>query len=789
MASTLFPPGASAGLQYAVVESHLSGLERGLPSVYAILVGLVVRGLGWSVFDAMKIVASVSFALLPLAGFLLARWVSGSKLVRLFSAWLLALFPALAPYVWLGNYDLLLGILMYTFALALAFLLVRTRKLSHLLSFAVLASLTGLAFASTSVIGALYRTQVLDPFLVVTFFVAALGVYALRKKSVDKTVILVALTVVPIALAVVGGPQWSWLILISTPTLVVLASSPLVWFRDAYTLTKQQGNASDGALYELTLEIRKSSAILLVFLLAFSSLGVGFAYSTSALSENRLPEIYDNGDMLSGLNWIRDQTSRDAVIASPSVLASWIEGYSGRASLGLDQLAYDALASTNFRILNEYIRVDEWEPYATLRSPSVALFNGYDYDSLFQIDDSYVRTSLVKDGREWIESPYRSVYLGHQWVDGAAETITLKQSFKTPGLLIDKTLNVWKDRALLEISYFIAPREGVSLNKLVVPFWVEGERSIVIVSQEGGIVELELGKETVIMEVLSEFASIAQVLSEGDQEGLIVEFRPFNNQLKAHLRFEVKTAKNSGAEFWYGSGAELADRYGITHLLSNSVNAEYLSKALSRPHESLILNDAFSWIVFEYAGSTWIEAPSRGTVVKEEVVNDGNSVRSLVRYQTVGLLIDKSTTMKDYSAEITYSFSINKAPSRLVKMELSLWIPWGVSLEGFSVTNGIVRLALDNDNLALSLNGQVLSLEVSPHPEFGQWRVYVVFGLSGNSDQVGMRIESDRRLTLHHELTSRPVMDDADRIIISVDYGLFSQQFGSGEVRVFRIWS
>lgn len=218
----------------------------------------------------------------------------------------------------------------------------------------------------------------------------------------------------------------------------------------------------------------------------------------------------------------------------------------------------------------------------------------------------------------------------------------------------------------------------------------------------------------------------------------------------------------------------MTDRASLLLLGLGGLSVLGLVWVIDRPYESLTLNDAFSRVSFEYSGSFWIEAPYKGVVTDETIGSSSISVS----YETASLLINKLVDLADHSTRIEYTVSTRLSPSRLMGMEIDLWIPWGRSLEQFSETSDSVKLVLDRGELSVSFIGRVLSVEASRDPTYGQMMVHVVFGMEGSSDRAGFIIESPWTMNYSQELTSRPFMERADKLVISLGRGLFGHHFG-----------
>jgi len=837
MRSRIFPPGLEAGFQFLAMKqaAESSGPTHSgslFPLLASYLMGFV------SEFSALKLAAIAPLVLLPLVVFFLAWRVSGSWLAGAAASWGLVFYPALFPPLWMGEYPVLLGLLVVTSCLLFTFVSLRDGKLS-LLSL-VAASLAGLlaslahltagvvlvltlagwiicvslaerrlrwhplvilVFSVAPMIAYLQRGVVeplavgspanlfLDPVTPFLLFSCALmGAYGLYIRSGWRAPALLGLWIsVSLVLSALTLPMFCAAYIFSIPPLVVLAMAPFSGLKETFIVERLNKLEASGSELKVTLDVNKVFALILSSMFIAASLNYGFVSCSQLYERNSYLSSYGDSELLDTLNWIKDSTPENALVVAEEPQIPWIEGYTGRRTP--PALAADTILSTNFRLLTQYLVVDEWQPFSSERAPYIAAFNGFDYSRLLYIDDSYAKATLLKDGEQLVEAPSKCIFLGSEWLDRSSSMRGLRLRFVTSHLFVNKTLRVNAKSPEALITYELRAKAGVQLAKFSLPIWVEWGKGMLSKAVGGSKVFLTIAPpaESVEVEALGNVSAIEVGRSkENGVERVRMEFAGSPEVVVAGVSVRVNSARSSGLGVWTGSMADLIKERGVGYVLSPVRNPSLLNACLVKRCEepSLYLVDSFTNVHFKIPGSEWVEAPSQGRVLFE----DDQSEKRHVAYETDGLYINKTLAVTGNLVSLTYAI-FPKENVSLTFMDLRLWIPWDRALKGYTVEEegSGVSLILDTGVLKMEVGGDVTSLEVGPDPEFRQLRVCAELSLKPGGDQVTVLIESPEPISTVYEATTRPGMVGCDSLYVYHYHGMLSLAYEGSKIRVYEV--
>jgi len=797
MSASRFPPGLGAAQHYnALAEGWAS---HGLTSDETLLypfISFTMRMFNLDLATALKFIPAFLLSSLPLLAYFLSLTVTGSRLVSVAAAWILAFMPAVTTSLIVGNYSLVLGLFLFTAYLSFLVKCLKGGSRGSLYMVLLASAFTlPLLFllilgSSQGTQGQLFRvnldTWAENLWLSLSMVVgAAIGIYTLLKRAKTATSpIFYALAMVPFALAFI--PALSSLHILSAPILALLIASPLLWIRES-CLVHEVNAANHSPIMEVVIDLPKLAAIFLVALLTISTVVVGYGASVSIYNQYSASRYFTDEEIISAAKWIDENISREAILSSRPVVAAWLEALSGRKFIGPggleEALVSEAVELTSFRMLTPSLLVDEWEPFSVSKAPSISYYDGSGYEPIIFIDDYFVRAKLIKEGEECIENPNGAGYRGYQWLSDTHPEVILVQHFETHRLLFEKIIRVSTSEPRLEVEYRVDPKANTKVVSLELPVWVEPwkEANILEITSDNITLIID-GRETKIS-FLGNTVGPAQVEKSEGHTIVKAEFTPVGGVINAGVRVSIKSGDRSEMPLWLAYTPKLIKNYSIEYVVAETGTMGFLDRSLANPFKSLIIKDSFNRILFDAYGTKWVEAPSSGKVPFDENITDG--VR-LIEYETDGLRINKTLTESDQSIEVRYAVAPKANPSSLISMNLTIWISWDALLLDYALEGNVVKLKLGFGDLEIRFIGNLTRVEVGPDPEYGQNRVQAALRLRSEADEVGVNISSLKPLLFEYEATTRPIMEADDCLSISLDTNIFKVVFKQGALAICR---
>jgi hypothetical protein len=788
MSASQLPPGLGAALYYdALAYGRFTDSLTLEETLLYPFVSLAMRAFNLDLLTALKLIPTFLLSTLPLLAYFLSSTVAGSRLVGAAAAWMLAFTPAVATSLMVGNYSLILGLLLFTaylsflvkclkkgsrVALCLVLLVsVFTLPLLFLLTSSASLQIQGQMF---SVSPAIWTKNLWLSLSTVVAVVVGVYTFLKRVKLAAPPVLLVS-AIVPVASVFI--PALNPLYVLSAPILALLVALPLLWLKES-CLVREVNAVGHSPVVEVVIDLPKLAAILLVTFLTISTVVAGYSASASVYRECSVSRYFTDEETASALKWMDENVREEEILSSKPIVAAWLEALSGKKFIGpggLDEaLVSETVESTSFRILTPSLLVDEWEPFSTSKAPCISYYDGRGYEPIAYIDDSTVRVRLIKDGKEWIESPYRAAYRGYRWHSNAQPEVVLVQYFETHGLFFEKTIRVSTSEPRLKVEYRVDPKPEVELVSLELPVRVEPWREARMLETTNDETTLVIdGRETKIS-----FSGNVVSLTRGEyDEGHVMvkaEFTPAGGAIEANAVVSIRSKERSQMPLWIAYTPELIRNRNIEYVVAETGTMGFLDRSLVDPVESMIIKDSFNPIVFDALGNSSVETPSSGRVRFDESSVDG--VR-LIGYETNHLNINKTLTKLGRSVEVRYAIAPMETSSSLVSMNLTIWIPWGVLLLDHTIHGNAVRLKLGSGEFDVRFIGDLTRVEVGPDPEHGQNRVQAVLKLQSEGGEVGVNISSLKPLLA--------VMEAGD-LSVYVDTSLFRVVFKQGALVVCR---
>lgn len=511
-----------------------------------------------------------------------------------------------------------------------------------------------------------------------------------------------------------------------------------------------------------------SPAILLIILLILA------IPSTIILGDHEIVPPPRVSDIIDASNFLSHNAGGGLVVAHPS-LASWLLASSNLNVLPVvDDTTFkaaDLLTTTSFRIMNSFLKVDDWEPFSAAKAPLIHVYDGKNFRKAVYIDDSYSRFLLAdSEGREFIESPYRAKFLSYVWNE-SSEQIALTMSFQTPGLIIDKTITLSKTEPTVSIEYHAtAARKDVSLKGLAINVY-----SLPMdILPELNIVGYEANMAVEGMKLTIQFEGNVSSISQDrtrDQRYVTCNFAADSMSAYGKVNVRALNPARSNERPWYSSFFGEAKKYGVDYVIIPQEHKVFMEGALPYKVDDLVIKDSFVRFIVNSWGEVFQEAPAYAEVLNETVQENSR----LTLYKTAGLFIEKDVYTSDNCLNITYNVQPHKSKTHLIMSTFSIWIDWarGIVSKNISLKEKTVELALDSGRFQISFSGNLSDIAIEPHPEYGQMRVIATFQLQPSSGKIGAAIKSDKMFMVQYSPTTRPLMKDNDVITVSTEGGVF----------------
>lgn len=395
-----------------------------------------------------------------------------------------------------------------------------------------------------------------SPFVLTALVVLAAvgGFWLYRNKKYFELLLLVSVAVIPyiaaqsylvgIALDFRRYPAFSAI------PLSILAACSLAWLRggDAkptFRVAREKGVRLEGSL-----------SIPHAFIaLAFIFLFVGTVYTgvrtegaVFAYYHAETDYTYQGTSRLQAINWLKANTSSNAVIVADETMGRWTEGYGDRRVL-LDLEPYQSfitgevpraiaadliLSASNAEIANPSVRVEDGTPDQLGQTPVFAWSDGLDYHNSVYVTDAYVRAYFARAGSNWIEAPYGALDFSMSWLSQSATNVTLGENYVTGGLIFNKTTSMGLYSPAVYLTYHVAPKNGSVLQTLQLPIWIPfGDTASLATVNSTSFTLTDNGVPISITPIGTIQSATFGVDNSTGQQRLLLQFAPVDNKIAA----------------------------------------------------------------------------------------------------------------------------------------------------------------------------------------------------------------------------------------------------------------
>ncbi|MEM4534211.1 MAG: hypothetical protein QXJ52_05575 [Candidatus Korarchaeota archaeon] len=816
---TEFLPGGRGSIEYAYLSGVAEKMGYSRPYTFYVLLVYLLAPLVGDLLLAAKISVVLLLAIYLVGLYLLASFYS-SRWIGLLVL-LTAFFPLVPDTLFKGDYMSLANMVFTTFLFLGLTLLLRGMYTKVGTTFVVLSSLllpfgdptmlsvvtlvltvtvivfyvlkrqmliisilitsifAGTGLLSVTLNGSftdgLWRPNPIEQFtsnLIITFVLlvsAATGAFNLYQKGCRKEL---TISLSWIIASVISSAFWPQGLALAFPLISALAPSSLIFWKETIKLRKLVKNENE-PYYEIEIDVglvlRCVSVLLLAVLLILAIPSTIMLGNYESQPQARIEDIKDASLFLQTV------ATRQLIVAHPSI-ANWLATTSNLTVLPTVNFASfeiaDLLTTSSFRIITQHLKVDDWQPFSAAKAPLIHIYDGKTYRPFLYIDDSYSRITLIgPNGEQYIESPYKARYLEHKWAETERE-ITLELRFQSAGLLINKSISVSKSNATVTITYKAKViKEGFRITSFMLNVYSVTLAELPQLDLSGSRGYMKINGHQFFIDYSGNLIKLTQDKTK-DQIFVIGVFRSSDeSSAEGAVTISSPTAVSSGREPWYASFIDLAKKLSVRYVIIPKEHQIFIEGALPIQLENFWIKDSFVRYIINSEGKYYQEAPAFGRVLNETIEPNMREVW----YRTAGLNIKKILKTSDGFIDIMYEAKPHKKDTHLILSTLSVWIDWGRIVLSFSIEkdNRTVRLSLDSAMFTLHLKGNVSSVVLERHPEFGQNRVLVTYYLDPEGDSFGLSIESSKPLIVRYNPTTRPEMKDEDSLIILNEAGVF----------------
>lgn len=814
---SVLPPGDLAPFGLMGLKAFSKGSINALSYGASAFLPAMLYMLGADAFHAFGVVTAAMFTLISLSVAYASLIITRSRIAMFIAGLLAAFLPLLSQPALTGDYPILAAaaFVLLAFSSSLSFLVKPRRSLLALLLLSCTLALLSDGSAAPVLVCPLILLVIMSwkehdadrlrGFLAASVLTLGLGVFLtpfnvggyasiIRNNLFASGLYLIQVILILLGLAAAAGLVFlhltfkritvfflGWL----GPPLILTCigdvyhlvyAVPMLLVACSCTVTKFPGMlriVRDAEAFVLELKLERVIAAFILVLLASAEIfyypSALQAYCTgNVLGEEELSSIKIAGEKLQGL------VAEGQLLAAPSRVAGWLGAFSGLNVVAPitaeERWELDAFTSTAFRLMNPYMMVDEWQPFSSRRSPFIYSYDGRIYAFILHVDDGTNVMKIVESNITCHEDMHGLKLVNYSWIETSRDITLILQLWKR-GFNVTKTISLLKNEAELSISYRVVPNKGVELVNMTLPVYVEGRQKI---SSLQGDYWIQLDMPHVKVKFTYEGASTQPTLAYSNvQDYVTAVFTAKNNIIEACLRITLLNPKRSQEQARFTSFFETVKKWPVNFLMTYAAPEEllFLEDALEKPVDALEIIDSFNRVLLNHEGVNYVEAPSDAEVLSES--SDGQNLT--VTYKTAGLIIRKKVNVAQDAVDLCFEVAPWKNKTKLISMTVSLWLPWTRTVFMQENVSGGLRLVTDAGNFTIkAVKGNVTFLSLSPDPEFRQPRVQIQFSLNPVGDAIEVAVISEGDIQVEHVLSTRPMMNGSDRLIIrSLYMGLF----------------
>jgi len=636
-----------------------------------------------------------------------------------------------------------------------------------------------------------------------------LGVLKLiRNWDVFSATILSAWIISPILLALsqyigVGVDAGRFMLFLGTP-MTIASIMVLPDLKEAFKISKTPHEGSNESEYSVEISIDKIlPAVLIITVLALTPLAAISTIDSAYEYYDWLSKDYrrySDQERLQVLQWIKENTSASDVIVASYHLGRWIEGFSNRRTL-MDiplstiavrdefyrSLSAKTILSSNYEVANGYFMIDDQSPLAPTFAPLIYVSNKWGYEPILYLDDSFVRFSFERGGRTWIEAPFKAWLYDYSIEKWETQTKIIL-SYQTMALRINKTVEIMQNTPYFKIHYDVVPATDAKLKETQITFFLAWGRIIKDFKIIDNGFRLSTGTGEVVVTVDKKLTHIeAGIYEEFNQHRVFIKMplKPEGDSFT--ITFNNPNPVSQYPQNWLMSFTEASADFKPRYIVVPKEHPFHKTRTWTPPYPSgevVYVEDALVRVAFSKAGASWVEAPYRGNVTHEEVVEDGR----VISYETVGLIFHKE--VRNEGDEITISYRVEPKPGvGIDSIQVPIWQAWGRQVSYVNISGGKALVVSDAGSILIEVDKDA-SLSHGLDPEFKAPRILAFKRAVENKVEVSIRFRPLNHLsylTYEYVPTTRPHMAGGDRVNIINESIRFEPVFETSNIIIYEI--
>jgi hypothetical protein len=626
--------------------------------------------------------------------------------------------------------------------------------------------------------------------------------------NVFSATLLSAWILSPILLALsqymgVGVDVGRFMLFLGTP-MAISSSMVLPDLKEALKVSKTSHRGDNGPEYSIEISIDKILPVILIItvlaltpLAAISTNDSAYEYYDWLSKDYRK---YSDQERLQILQWIKKNTATSDVIVASYHLGRWIEGFSSRRTL-MDiplstivvrdefyrSLSAQTILSSNYKVANGYFMIDDQSPLAPTFAPLIYVSNKWGYDPILYLDDSFVRFNFERDGKTWIEAPFKA-WLYDSSIEKGKTLTRITHSYQTIALRINKTTEIMQIRPYFSIHYDVAPATDAKLKEAQITFFLAWGRIIKDFKIVDNGFRLSTGTGEVIVTLDKKLSHVeAGIYEEFNQHRVFIKMplKPEGDSFT--ITFNNPNPVSQYPQNWLMSFTEVSADFKPRYIVVPKEHPFHKTRTWTPPYPSgevVYVEDALVRVAFSKAGASWVEAPYRGNVTHEEVVEDGR----VISYETVGLIFHKE--VRNEGDGITISYRVEPKPGvKIDSIQVPIWQAWGRQVSYVNISGGKALVVSDAGSVLIEVDKDA-SLSRGLDPEFKAPRILAFKRAVENKVEVSIRFRPLNHLsylTYEYVPTTRPHMAGGDRVNIINESIRFEPVFETSNIIIYEI--
>jgi len=761
----------------------------------------------------------LGIALLPIGVYAIIRVIEGYYYFKSFAGLvlitcLITLTHHLTAIVFAGILVISIIILLYLRAFFFRI------RLANILSLTIIIAYTAYLIRSGYLIANPLMTQVdlyekllwafKSPIVLYILIISSiLGILKLiRNWDVFSATLLSAWILSPLLLALsqyieVGVDAGRFMLFLGTP-MTIASTMVLPDLKEAFKISKTPHKGGNESEYSIEISIDKIlPAILIITLLALNPLA---AISTNDSAYEYYDWLskdyrkYSDQERLQVLEWIKENTSASDVIVASYHLGRWIEGFSSRRTL-MDiplntiavrdefyrSLSAQTILSSNYKVANGYFMIDDQSPLAPTFAPLIYVSNKWGYEPILYLDDSSVRFSFERGGKTWIEAPFKA-WLYNYSIEKWETQTRLILFYQTIALRINKTVEIMKNTPYFKIHYDVAPATDAKLKEAQITLFLAWGRIIKDFKIIDNGFRLSTGTGEVVVTVDKKLTHVeAGIYEEFNQHRVFIKMplKPEGDSFT--ITFNNPNPVSQYPQNWFMSFAEVSADFKPNYIVVPKEHPFHKTRTWTPPYPSgevTYVEDAFVRVTFSKAGASWVEAPYRGNVTQEVVVENGR----VISYETLGLIFHKE--VKNEGDEITISYRVEPKPGvKIDSIQVPIWQAWGRHVSYVNISGYKALVVSDAGSILIEIDKDA-SLSHGLDPEFKAPRILAFKKAVENKVEISIRFRPLNylsSLTYEYVSTTRPHMTEGDRVNIINESIRFEPVFETSNIIIYEI--